>query len=180
MESNISNVGMCDTIIDYFYDNQHRHKRGTVEGGDVDSSHKQSIDLTITPDNDHPIWNDYIDSIQPCLDEYVSLYPTVNNNARFYPEYNINIQRYYPNEGFFGWHFERTGREDGMKRLLVFMTYLNTVTDGGETEFYYQKKKIKPVKGKTVIWSADWMHTHRGVVSPTETKYIITGWYSFP
>ena len=59
------------------------------------------------------------------------------------------------------------------------MTYLNDVTDDGETEFYYQKIKVKPQKGLTLIWPADWTHTHRGNTSKTQDKYIITGWYSF-
>jgi hypothetical protein len=59
------------------------------------------------------------------------------------------------------------------------MTYLNDVNDDGETEFYYQNLKIKPQKGKTVIWPADWTHTHRGITSPTQEKYIITGWFNF-
>ena len=25
----------------------------------------------------------------------------------------------------------------------------------------------------------DWTHLHRGITSPTETKYIITGWFSW-
>ena len=64
-------------------------------------------------------------------------------------------------------------------RHLVFQTYLNTVEDGGETEFIYQQYKCKAVKGKTLIWPADWTHSHRGIISPTEDKYIITGWYTF-
>lgn len=59
------------------------------------------------------------------------------------------------------------------------MTYLNTVTDEGGTEFLNQELKISAEKGKTVIWPADWTHTHRGVASPTQEKYIITGWLSF-
>ena len=59
------------------------------------------------------------------------------------------------------------------------MTYLNNVNDGGETQWKYQKIETKPVQGDTVIWPADWTHTHKGCVSKTETKYIITGWYSF-
>ena len=31
------------------------------------------------------------------------------------------------------------------------MTYLNDIKDGGETEFYYQKLKVKPEKGLTLI-----------------------------
>ena len=59
------------------------------------------------------------------------------------------------------------------------MTYLNDVTDGGETEFYHQQLKIKAERGKTLIWPVDWTYTHRGVVSNTQEKYIITGWYDF-
>jgi hypothetical protein len=59
------------------------------------------------------------------------------------------------------------------------MTYLNDVNDQGETEFYHQNIKIKPEKGLTLIWPADWTHTHRGITSPSENKFIVTGWYNF-
>ena len=76
------------------------------------------------------------------------------------------------------YHFEKTGGKS-VKRHLVFQTYLNTVEDAGETEFFYQQYRCKAAKGKTVIWPVVWTHTHRGIVSPTEDKYIVTGWYSF-
>ena len=38
---------------------------------------------------------------------------------------------------------------------------------------------MKAEKGKTVIWPAEWTHTHRGIVAPKETKYIATGWYGY-
>ncbi len=59
------------------------------------------------------------------------------------------------------------------------MTYLNDVEDGGGTEFYHQNLIVKPRKGKTLIWPADWTHTHRGVTSPTQEKYVITGWFNY-
>ena len=59
------------------------------------------------------------------------------------------------------------------------MTYLNDVEDGGETEFKLQNLKIKAEKGKTVIWPVDWTYTHRGIISPKQEKYIVTGWYDF-
>ena len=66
-----------------------------------------------------------------------------------------------------------------VKRLLVYMTYLNTVKKGGHTEFLYQKLKIKPEKGLTLIWPADFTHTHRGNVVEEGDKYIATGWYCY-
>ena len=65
------------------------------------------------------------------------------------------------------------------RRLLVFMTYLNDVEDGGETEFLYQNLKVKPEKGKTLIWPSEWTHTHRGLTSKSESKFIVTGWFEF-
>jgi hypothetical protein len=58
------------------------------------------------------------------------------------------------------------------------MIYLNTVKDRGETEFYYQHHFESAVEGKLVIWPSDWTHLHRGVPSPTETKYVLTGWFN--
>ena len=59
------------------------------------------------------------------------------------------------------------------------MTYLNDVSDGGETEFYYQKLKVKPETGLTLIWGSDWTFMHRGITSKTQTKYIATGWLDY-
>jgi len=39
--------------------------------------------------------------------------------------------------------------------------------------------KVKPEKGLTLIWPADWTFTHRGIPSMSETKYIVTGWYNY-
>ena len=64
-------------------------------------------------------------------------------------------------------------------RFLVWMIYLNTVTDKGGTEFKYLNHTEDAVEGKIIIWPTDFTHTHRGVVSPTQKKYILTGWYSF-
>ena len=114
-------------------------------------------------------------------DEYVKKYQWSNaSKAQFGILERINIQFYKPGEAFHGWHFER-GSSDfpACGRHLVWMTYLNDVNDGGGTEFFHQEKITTARKGKTVIWPADWTYTHRGVVSNTEHKYIITGWLNY-
>jgi hypothetical protein len=58
------------------------------------------------------------------------------------------------------------------------MTYLNDVEDGG-TEFKYQNIISPAKKGLTLLWPVDWTHTHKGQISKTKEKYIITGWLSF-
>ena len=62
--------------------------------------------------------------------------------------------------------------------MLVFMTYLNDVEDGG-TFFKYQNIKTKAKKGTTLIWPTDFTHTHKGEISTKSHKYILTGWLGF-
>ena len=72
-------------------------------------------------------------------------------------------------------HFERNGHNDHtIKRCLVFMTYLNDLDLGG-TIFPYQNRTVKAQKGKTVIFPADWTHTHVGQISETKKKLLMVG-----
>ena len=63
-------------------------------------------------------------------------------------------------------------------RHLVWMTYLTDNPNGG-TEFHFQDLYIPAEKGKTVIWPAEWMYTHKGRVDNENEKMIITGWMEF-
>ena len=56
------------------------------------------------------------------------------------------------------------------------MIYLNDIEEGGETEFLYQQKKIKPRRGMGAIWPGSFTHLHRGN-PPMSTKYTLTGWF---
>ena len=92
------------------------------------------------------------------------------------PVESMIIQHYQPSGGFHIWHSERNG--DVRNREFVFTTYLNNVPDGG-TEFFNQEKIVKAEKGKTVIFPAGYTHIHRGQISHTQEKYIMTGWYGY-
>ena len=111
---------------------------------------------------------------------YLVEYPMAGAYGNFGLVSRTNLQFYPPGGGYKVYHTERTGRgEPEGSRHLVFMTYLNDVTDAGGTEYLHQKVILQPVKGLTVIWPADWTFTHRGVPSPTEAKGIITGWFNY-
>ncbi|KPQ22361.1 MAG: 2OG-Fe(II) oxygenase superfamily protein [Rhodobacteraceae bacterium HLUCCA24] len=84
--------------------------------------------------------------------------------------------------GFPAWHSEtspQSGMDDSLSRVLLFMDYLNDVAEGGETEFYYQKRSIAPRKGRMVVAPAHFTHTHRGNVPLSGDKYIVTSWVLF-
>lgn len=170
----LPDVSICDRIIEY-HAKAEKFSGSTFYG--VNKEVKDSSDCTL----DGNLGKEYVSvQLQAVLEKYMQKFPKCNI---YYPFTIVEpplVQHYQPNGGFKAWHTERTGYDDlTNSRHLVFMTYLNDVTDGGGTEFYHQNLITTARKGLTVIWPADWTYTHRGVVSPTQEKYIVTGWYSF-
>ena len=175
---------ICDKLIEWYHDNKKYQVDGVVynqnfEGGfAIDPSYKESTEIGISHENgDYPI-NQYRVWQQRVLDAYIREYPDSNN---LLDAFNINeafnLQHYAPTQGFKQLHAERTGVKMS-KRVLVFMTYLNDVPGGG-TQFPSQSFTAPAEKGLTLIWPAEWTHAHVGQISPSNEKYIITGWYSF-
>lgn len=103
--------------------------------------------------------------------------------AKMYRYGRINLQRYPAQVGGYPhWHseiFPKDAQGETLHRALLFMYYLNDVAEGGETEFYYQNRQIKPKAGRLVIAPAGFTHTHRGCVPLSNAKYIATSWILF-
>jgi len=89
------------------------------------------------------------------------------------------IQKTLPTEGFHPYHIEQTDI-NVINRIAVYTVYLNDVKEGGETEFLYQLKRIKPKKGTICIFPAGYTHVHRGNTPFSGEKYIMTGWLELP
>lgn len=176
----MEDTSLCDELISLF--ERSPKNDGRVVKGDskiVKPEVKVSTEVSIDSDKD-PVIKSYLQYLHSPVDFYKEKFKYCDSDAPFGLSEGFNIQMYKPNEGYYAWHTERSSAIYPMNnRHLVFMTYLNDVSDGGETEFYYQKIKVKPEKGLTLIWPADWTHTHRGITSPTQTKYIVTGWLSY-
>ena len=150
-----------------------RHKEQNHSNPDV----KDSSDYYISPLNNKYPFPNYLKELQKCLNEYIKVYPPVGCLGKFGVTHNYNIQGYKKGGGFKLWHNER-GYFMNATRVLVFMTFLNDVPDGG-TDFKYQKITVPAKKGLTLIWPPDWTHTHKGQISQTKEKYIVTGWLNF-
>lgn len=177
-ESVIPNPSICDDIIN-FHKNSDLKQEGFISGG-VMKDVKDSTDVVVNWNHNQLIVN-YVElNLQNVLMEYIEKFPMSDYYGSFSIKEPVMIQYYKPGGGFKVWHTERNNAiKPQCNRHLVFMTYLNDVYIGGGTEFYHQKITTQARKGKTVIWPADWTHTHRGVVSNVEEKYIITGWFNF-
>ena len=167
----MTDTSLCDDLLLYYNKNTEFKQRGLSDGGD-----KKSTDVVVHSGTKDATALKYLDFLTSALESYREKYDAFTFPLGFSEPWLI--QHYEPGEGFFSWHCERAGNQTH-QRALVFMTYLNDVTDGGETQWLYQGKQIKPKKGLTAIWPTDFTHTHRGVVSPTQSKTIATGWFNF-
>jgi hypothetical protein len=169
---------VCDSLLDYFANSEDKHVGTSGADRSIDASIKDSIDCYI---RSQKLMNEYCKELQGCVNAYIEKYPYCNTGAawRIVNTDEPRIQYYPPGGGYHQYHCERTSQKTFGGRHLVFMTYLNDVTDEGETEFYHQKLKVRPEKGLTLIWPTDWPFTHRGVTSKTQEKYIITGWFNY-
>ena len=95
----------------------------------------------------------------------------------------INLQKYLAGQGGYPhWHSElypSDASAETLHRILLWTIYLNDVSEGGETEFYYQERKIRPQAGTLLIAPAGFTHTHRGNMPIGGDKYIATSWFLF-
>ena len=192
---NLVSKQFCEDIIEQFEKSNltfpgHTYvfEDGAVKKSSSDGS-KVSTDISVYPgfieeaaEKGEPEWGEFVNYINSKLKiaiyEYSEKFPMLDDLQRFILE-GYNIQRYLPGEGFYTWHCENSGYSGGNDRVLAWMIYLNDLTDGGGTDFQNQNHTEKAEACKMLVWPAYWTHTHKGQVSETQTKYIITGWYRF-
>ena len=95
----------------------------------------------------------------------------------------INLQRYTANKGGYPyWHCEfypRDANGEILHRTLLWTIYLNDDFLEGETEFFYQRKKVIPKPGSVLIAPTVFTRTHRGNSPSGGDKYIATSWILF-
>jgi prolyl 4-hydroxylase len=159
---------ICDAIVEKGEKDISRFKSGIKEYRDCDL---QLFDFNIC--------NNYCKELWHVIEEYKKVYPFCYEDLHPWGWTPPRIQRYDPGKFYQTEHCENNGTLKYISRHMVYMTYLNDIKDGGGTEFLTQGITTNAEKGLTLIWPAGWTHYHRGVVSNTETKYIITGWLNF-
>jgi len=180
--ANFIDKKICKEIIEYYKKNNHLVIPATIGHNEkenvVDETVKSGNEMIFENVNFLSRFPNYTKSLNECLLQYLNTYPYCNKQYFFNIHQTIKIQHYKKNKGFKQWHMENSGIGLASKRVLVFMTYLNDVKNGG-TEFFHQGITTPAKQGLTLIWPAGWTHVHRGQISKTKEKYIVTGWYSF-
>ncbi len=180
---NAFNDEFCNEVIE-FYNNMEKagftHSESGINNHGKLSKDSDSIFLTniktIKPSSEinRFFLNTFWDSI---YSEYKKKYGILDNTDR-HQIYETKIQKTLVGGGFHDWHYEASGKPEN-NRLLNVQLYLNTVNEGGETEFLYEQRREKAEQGKLLIYPSSMTHTHRGNTPLSNDKYILNGWIEF-
>lgn len=179
----INDVKLMNGLVEFFENNLSDTIKGVSGDGEINTDKKNSIDLAIKPkdlkDENFSIFLDYFKILDNCFKDYLDQWDFLKTRWKNMHVGPFNIQKYEPGGHFNNWHTEKDGIASS-HRALAWMTYLNNLdTEGGNTDFKHFDLSIKPERGKTLIWPAEWTHAHRGQRVMSD-KYIITGWFHFP
>jgi hypothetical protein len=170
---------ICDDIINYYHKNATMHKDGKSYDSVLDKDIVDDRRLCLEPKQVTRDLLEYNNTLAKVLVKYKKKYPFMDAVQPYKITQAINIQHSKKGGGYKIDHIENDGRLGVVgRRHIVFMTYLNTLTNGG-TIFKYQELITPAIKGLTLIWPAYATHPHRGQISFDEEKYVITGWLNF-
>jgi hypothetical protein len=176
----------CDQAIELFNKYHEFNKvfsRFTSEGTTQDRKDDKQLFCTGDVLTDEEFNVNKLKSLMINFDMALRHYYTETNIKKYTAENiitdHVKIQKTIPSQGYHVWHVEHGQGRENEKRVLVYSIYLNTVEDGGETEFLYQSQRVKPVKGRIVIWPAGFPYVHRGNPPLSGEKYILTSWINY-
>jgi hypothetical protein len=139
----------------------------------IAAAHRQDLQIALEPVLPG-LAEEFMKHVGNCLREYIDVECPFLQQRTFVSSVTL-VQKTEPTQGYHSFHCEDS-TWDLYCRSMAWMVYLNDVEEGGETEFLYQKLKVKPKKGTTLIWPGGYTHMHRGN-PPMEDKFIATGWW---
>lgn len=146
-----------------------------ISGHGYNPQVKDSHDLQVTSSK---FWKDedkiFFESLKDPVNNYLKnvVYPYNSLPETFDTGYQI--QRTSPLQKGYVLH-DDLHSSDGDVRVVTYIWYLNTVEEGGTTEFR-DGTKIKPEEGKLILFPPFYTHAHKGNPPKKKNKYICTGW----
>ena len=188
---NAASKEYCDKVINRFDTTQEARESG--RGGIVTRQQLEGISTTkkdssmyffesepnlIVVQNNISLVQEFNEITWKCYGKFKEEYGFLDSVMMHKLAYSIKIQKYKPGQGYHVWHCDSNGM-DSCRRILVTSLFLNTVEEGGETEFLYQSKRVPAVQGTLILFPAGWTHPHRGNPPLKGNKYIITTWLEF-
>ncbi len=169
---------ICDKLVRTFDDMRERHVRNGagVRQGLEDSAWTEMDASRIM---DGAFRKFFFERVESALEHYnaeVNLPLPLPNSGLLAP---LILKRYRATSAErFQVHFDSIDRVSN--RYLVFLWYLNDVTEGGETYFPGLSTRIAPRKGRLLMFPPYWMYQHEGRAPLVGDKYIASTYLVFP
>ena len=116
---------------------------------------------------------EFLPKIKDLVGEYLKKFSVLGQEKLLI--YDTKAKKIPVGGGFHNWHYENTGLQVSARKLVIQL-YLNTIEEGGETEFLYINKSIMEEQGRLIIFPAAFTHTHRGNPPIGQDKYIVSTW----
>lgn len=138
----------------------------------------KGYDETINLESERLLLKRFNTIVWECYEKYAAEYGTLKYLGQHKVTPYVRIQKTALGQGYHIWHCD-AGTIDTNRRIIAIILYLNTVEEGGETEFLYQHTRIQPEQGTLVLFPPYWTHPHRGNPPLKENKYIITNWIEY-
>lgn len=167
----------CAQLIDAFEQSAPRHVENG-RGHHPGIQHSTWVELNLTPLADKAFLGFFHAQIDTYLAQYNQEVPlTLAVPARLTLD-DLRIKRYrVSSNDHFEPHFDAIDVRS--QRYLVFLWYLNEVTDGGETHFPDLGIKIQARTGRLLMFPPYWMFQHAGLPPHSNDKYIISTYLMF-
>jgi len=173
-------VSTCAALIEMF-DNSGEVTPNMIvdeQGVDVADGWRRSAGVYLSVENCGAHLATMERAFQTAYGQYVNAYPILKTQKTILPE-RFNLIRYAGDEEYYDWHLD--GTDPGTRfRYVSQVAYLNSVPEGGETEFREQNQLIRPVQGSILMFPSGWTHEHRGRPPVGSSKYIVTSWLRYP
>jgi hypothetical protein len=171
---------LCHRFIEFYQHDPRKHSGYTTSAGgerQLEAEVKVSTDLGVETDGIWtPVFVELHSAVTTVIQSIAAQFPALQVSPLQCTGYKI--QHYKKNEGHFKWHFDALG-PGGWERQLAVIIYLNSIEDGGETCFYRQDLRIKPVAGNALFFPPFWTHMHCGEIPRSRDKYIISSFIRF-
>lgn len=185
-KDNVLSDFLCDSIIDFMQkeENKNLHRVGLTISG-VLSDHKICTDATISSvhpsvmDNQKQILDVFsaqiFSSFSPVIEEYTNKYEHMSywSDRR---DTGYQYQHYVKEKGQYKVHvdgssFDKPGFSE---RVLAVIIYLNTVEEGGGTDFPMHELMVNAVRGRIAIFPTNFNYPHAGIMPMSNDKHIIS------
>lgn len=163
---------LCEDIIERFEADAGHHVRRGMRN--IRAFTELNID-------DLPDWKPVLEHLESSADECLKRYQG-ECPGMFAPAHefeSFRIKRYEPGKGeVFSRHVDGYDEITALRYVVLFW-YLNDVDEGGETWFPDLRMRVRPRRGRCLMFPPFWMYEHAGLKPVSNAKYIVGTYFTF-